>query len=847
MNASATIRGGAGSDVRAPAVTAWNWIARWTPEQGWVSLILFVLMLLVTASLVTDARWVELPGLKTTLILAALCGLVLAKARRHAVLLHPIGLAVGAVVVIWHGSQIIVGDPFERFGVLGERLSTWYQVASGDGISTDVLPMSMGILGAAWLLGYIGSWFIFRRSNVWIGVLLVGVTILTTLSYLPLDIKFTSRFFLFTFLAMLLIVRLNSIQRHADWKKTGTKYAHSDSWTSLYAATGISVIILLAAAIVPARVYISDFLVDTWRAGRSPVEFLEEEFSRLFGVVPSRKNAYGRFFGNTMPFKGEISFDGDTALWVSSEYPSYWTTRTYSEYTSKGWKAGHTQPLYTTPDTLMPAPQETAKRLDVNQTVMINFETKSAMAGGELQWISEPMVLQTLQPKRFELDLLASDVDPSLPEDVRSVAIILRDELNPPPPQEFVESYISRLLPQDLVLLDVQRRATEISEEPNVVEKVVLARKAPVTQEIVSWRFAERLDRGDNYSMVSSVSMADSQDLRNAETEYSGFIRDHYVSLPADLPERVGELAADVTANAPAPYDKALAVRDYLRSPIYTFSQSVEAALPEKDTVDHFLFETQTGYSDHYASAMAVMLRSVGVPARLAGGYAPGVVLLSGTKRVADRDSHVWVQVYFPEYGWIDFEPTPNWAVHSRTLPSIEIESDEQALPLDRLARPDPTALGLEPDLLFPGGVAPQRPIIGRVFNQRTLVVAASVLGGLAVVAIAGRVLWMLGLGKLDPIEQVYTKMNRLGSIAGIGRVAGQTATEYALTLGTQVPQLAAAAAQVSAGHSANTYGRRESTEQDDQELKDYWRTIRAGLIRQAFKRIVPVRENRVR
>ena len=105
----------------------------------------------------------------------------------------------------------------------------------------------------------------------------------------------------------------------------------------------------------------------------------------------------------------------------------------------------------------------------------------------------------------------------------------------------------------------------------------------------------------------------------------------------------------------------------------------------------------------------------------------------------------------------------------------------------------------------------------------------------------------MLGLGKLDPIEQVYTKMNRLGSIAGIGRVAGQTATEYALTLGTQVPQLAAAAAQVSAGHSANTYGRRESTEQDDQELKDYWRTIRGGLIRQAFKRIVPVRENRVR
>ena len=852
MNASMTARGGAAGDIRAPLESAWNWIVRWTPAQGWVTLGLFILTLLVTASLVTDARWVELPGLRGTLILSALCGLGLAKIRRHAALLHPIGLAVGAVVVVWNGSQVIGGSAYERLGSLGERLSTWYQVASGEGISTDVLPMSMGILGIAWLLGYLGSWFIYRRSNVWVGVLIVGVTILTTLSYLPLDIKYTSRFFLFTLLAMLLIVRMSSIQRQADWQKTGTSFQHSDSWTALFAASAISIVVLLAAALIPARVYISDFLVDTWRAGRSPVEFLEEEFSRLFGIVPSRKNAYGRYFGSTMPFKGEISFDGDTAIWADSGYPSYWTTRTYSEYTSKGWKSGRTEPLYTTPDTLMPAPQETAKRLDVNQTVMLNFETKSAMAGGELQWISEPMVLHTLQPKRFELNLLAPVVDPALPEDVRGVAVTLRDELNPLPEQEFVESYISRLLPQDLVLLDlvlldVEIQTSELSEEPIVVESVILERKAPVTQEVVSWRFAERLDRGDNYSMVSSVSLADGRDLRNAETEYSGFIRDHYVSLPVDLPDRVGDLAADVTANAPTPYDKVLGIQDYLRSPIFTFSQGVEAPPPDQDAVDHFLFETQTGYSDHYASAMAVMLRSIGVPARLAGGYSPGVALLSGTKRVADRDSHVWVQVYFPEYGWIDFEPTPNWDVHTRQLPSAAVTSDEGALPLDRLARPDPTALGLEPDLLFPGGEFRQRSLMDRAFNLNNLVILASVVGGLGVLALFARTVWMFGLGKLNPAEQAYAKMNRLGSLAGIGRRAGQTATDYALVLGGRVPQVASAAAAVSAGYSSITYGRGETTEEEELELNDSWRTVRRGLFRQTLRRIVPIRENRVR
>ena len=160
------------------------------------------------------------------------------------------------------------------------------------------------------------------------------------------------------------------------------------------------------------------------------------------------------------------------------------------------------------------------------------------------------------------------------------------------------------------------------------------------------------------YIVTTSVSSAEPDDLRAAGHEYPLHILTRYTQVTKDLPERVEELAESLTAGAETPYDKALAVEAYLK----TLPYNLEMDPPpfDADGVDHFLFEQGQGYSEYFASAMTVMLRTVGIPARMAAGYTTGDPLGDAPSyNVTDSHSHGWMEVYFPGYGWIPFEPTP--------------------------------------------------------------------------------------------------------------------------------------------------------------------------------------------
>jgi transglutaminase-like putative cysteine protease len=124
------------------------------------------------------------------------------------------------------------------------------------------------------------------------------------------------------------------------------------------------------------------------------------------------------------------------------------------------------------------------------------------------------------------------------------------------------------------------------------------------------------------------------------------------------------ELARSVVeaAGATDPYHKAKALADYLRSdPRFTYA--TVAALPSdptRDLVDFFLFDPngQRGYCEYFATTMAVMARTLGLPARVAVGYAPGERVDTGIYQVRDKNAHLWAEVYFPGYGWQIFEAT---------------------------------------------------------------------------------------------------------------------------------------------------------------------------------------------
>lgn len=141
-------------------------------------------------------------------------------------------------------------------------------------------------------------------------------------------------------------------------------------------------------------------------------------------------------------------------------------------------------------------------------------------------------------------------------------------------------------------------------------------------------------------------------------------VRERYLQLPEELPQRVKDLAEEITAGADNRYDRVYAVLNYLKeNENYTLDTRVP---PEgKDFVDDFLFETHAGYCNHFSTAMAVLLRSEGIPARYVKGFGPGKqeVGREGTYLVSEGDAHSWVEVYFPESGWIPFDPTPSIAL----------------------------------------------------------------------------------------------------------------------------------------------------------------------------------------
>lgn len=198
--------------------------------------------------------------------------------------------------------------------------------------------------------------------------------------------------------------------------------------------------------------------------------------------------------------------------------------------------------------------------------------------------------------------------------------------------------------------------------------------EAPVELAMVVAR--NPLDRGESYTMVSAVPNVTIEQLRAAGTDYPDFIRERYLQLPDTVPARVFELAESLAAGLDTPYDIARQIELYLRT--YTYNDQIPGPRAGQDAVDYFLFEEKQGYCNYYASAMAVMLRHLGIPARLGTGYATGELIpQTGAYRIRERDAHTWVEVYFPGYGWIEFEPTASEPLLTR--PSGEPEGAVRA------------------------------------------------------------------------------------------------------------------------------------------------------------------------
>ena len=190
-----------------------------------------------------------------------------------------------------------------------------------------------------------------------------------------------------------------------------------------------------------------------------------------------------------------------------------------------------------------------------------------------------------------------------------------------------------------------------------------LVRSAPDSQagkgavEISIARSRRPLDTGDSYTIISNYTAVTQRALESASTEYPADILDRYLQLPDNFSSRVAAEAKTRTAGLTTEYDKAKALETYLRT--IPYNDNIEAPPENTDPVEYFLYDIKQGYCDYYATAMVVMLRSLGIPARVVSGYAEGRYDQQTRQYyITERDAHTWVETYFPGYGWIEFEPT---------------------------------------------------------------------------------------------------------------------------------------------------------------------------------------------
>ena len=159
------------------------------------------------------------------------------------------------------------------------------------------------------------------------------------------------------------------------------------------------------------------------------------------------------------------------------------------------------------------------------------------------------------------------------------------------------------------------------------------------------------------YAGFSLLPPLNAAKLRAASTDYSPEITETYLQLPP-LNPRIPELAKEITKNARTPFDKAVAIESYLRER-FTYSLNLTGK-PGDDPLAHFLFETRAGHCEYFASAMTIMLRTLGIPSREVNGFLPGEYNdLGGDYIVRASDAHSWVEVYFPGMDWETFDPTP--------------------------------------------------------------------------------------------------------------------------------------------------------------------------------------------
>jgi transglutaminase-like putative cysteine protease len=559
--------------------------------REWTSVLLVFLTLSVATWSIEQAHWIRpQPSLITTLVLAVLAGLLLVRSRLSARIAYPLMVVLGLGVTVW---QTVGLMPFSE---TESALHVWWVSVSGVQPSEGTTYFAMFLSLVIWVIGFISTWYILRRQNVWVTVGLGTLAVLVNLSNLPReDYLFLPVYML---VAMLLIGQVNLARQGVWFGQRTNSFPYRGVVYLVGAVVCISMLTVATAWFVPQPP------VDQIGLGSVSGSLTEEgarrQWFNIFAGVNSKWSLIDSSEQQTLSFNDPLSTIGRVHFIVTADRPAYWRTRRYDTYHPWGWTSSEISDREITAyeDAVEARPISIGEELTYK--VENKLKTDVVLVKGELLSSDMPVILQTFTEEK-----------PG-----RNLTVVFSGQTG---------------------------ENEEGLSEPGDVIAVVTPRLMKPYQ---------------RYTAVTSVASYTPDELSLAGEDYPEEVTGRYLQLPDDLPVRVSELAEDIIREAESQYDKVVAVKAYINSLEYNVEADIPPE--DADAVDYFLFESREGVCTSFASSMAVMLRCVGVPTRLNTGYLEGDYdeeTESYLLRV--RHYHARTEVYFSGLGWVEFSATP--------------------------------------------------------------------------------------------------------------------------------------------------------------------------------------------
>ncbi len=320
------------------------------------------------------------------------------------------------------------------------------------------------------------------------------------------------------------------------------------------------------------------------------------------------------------------------------------------------------------------------------------------------------------------------------------------------------------------------------------------------------------------------------EELTEAGEDYPEWVTERYLQLPRELPGRVRWLADRLTEDAGTPYEKALAIQKHILG--LRYNVNVEVPPAGTDGVDYFLFDAREGVCTAFASAMAVMLRTVDVPARINTGYLEGELDAgTGDYNIRVKDYHARTEVYFPEYGWVEFSATPVGRDVGDFIGTAFGEEPEQF---------GPDSFMFEGQSFGIGG--PFDPVVSErpTWRGPALYVYFAIIGIPLAVILAVRVAIALLLARLkhaNSAAEAYVRMCQLATLSRIGPLSQETPLEYCARLASLVPVHALSIDNIAQAYVETRFSpRRELVESQLGRLQKAWVELCPVLLRRIWR-----------